>query len=293
MQPIIILKGCNNNALKDTDDTTVIFQSDGYSNCAKAGSGSLFAKTTHNGQNCGISDLNGNMWRIAIGLTCVSSDKAIEAMSQANPCVITITSHGLTTNNYIQINAITQADWSGCKDKLWQVIVLDPDTFSIAFNASGFGTAYDAGTDSGTVTIGKFYAAKEAISMKDFTSGASSATDHWGSTGVAAMMEEVVIPFKSGVGFSLKWGNGNTQVFSETDNILNYLTLPRSGNSVSSTGTDKFGKDYFYQYILNQLCVSCGGYWNGSTFAGMLYRSLYSCRTYSSRDVGFSSACYL
>jgi hypothetical protein len=31
------------------------------------------AKTTHNGQNCGITDLNGNMWELELGLTMAGS----------------------------------------------------------------------------------------------------------------------------------------------------------------------------------------------------------------------------
>ena len=69
-------KGCNNNALSDTNDTTVIWKSDGYSNCGKTGSagygggaGNVFAKSTHNGQNCGVADLNGLMWEISLGVT--------------------------------------------------------------------------------------------------------------------------------------------------------------------------------------------------------------------------------
>lgn len=62
-------KGCNNNALRDINDTSVTFASDGYSNAAKTGSGTPFAKTTHNGQECGIADLNGSMWEICIGIT--------------------------------------------------------------------------------------------------------------------------------------------------------------------------------------------------------------------------------
>ena len=60
-------KGCNNNALKDTNDGSVVYESSGYSNCGKTGSATNFAKTTHNGQNCGIADLNGNMWEVASG----------------------------------------------------------------------------------------------------------------------------------------------------------------------------------------------------------------------------------
>lgn len=69
-------KGCNNDALADVNDTAVKWQSDGYSNCGKTGSagfgggaGNLFAKSTHNGQNCGVADLNGNMWEVNLGLT--------------------------------------------------------------------------------------------------------------------------------------------------------------------------------------------------------------------------------
>jgi hypothetical protein len=62
-------KGCNNNALRDINDTGVLYLSDGYSNCGKTGSANLFSRTTHNGQNCGVADLNGNMWEITPGLT--------------------------------------------------------------------------------------------------------------------------------------------------------------------------------------------------------------------------------
>ena len=62
-------KGCNNNALRDVNDTTVLYESDGYSNCAKTGTGDPFAKTTHNGQACGVADLNGLMYEVNLGLT--------------------------------------------------------------------------------------------------------------------------------------------------------------------------------------------------------------------------------
>jgi hypothetical protein len=62
-------KGCNNNALGDTNDAAVLYASDGYSNCGRTGSANLFNCTTHNGQNSGVCDLNGNMWEITPGLT--------------------------------------------------------------------------------------------------------------------------------------------------------------------------------------------------------------------------------
>lgn len=62
-------KGCNDDALGDTNDGTISYTSDGYSNCGKTGSGTPFAKTTHNGQSSGVADLNGLMWEISLGLT--------------------------------------------------------------------------------------------------------------------------------------------------------------------------------------------------------------------------------
>jgi len=67
-------KGCLANVLRDVNDSGVTFTSDGYSNCAKTGSGTPFAKTTHNGQECGIADLNGNMWEVASGFIRYDSD---------------------------------------------------------------------------------------------------------------------------------------------------------------------------------------------------------------------------
>ncbi len=61
-------KGCNNNALGDDRDASILYLSDGYSNAVKTGSANNFAKTTHNGQNCGVADVNGGMWEISPGL---------------------------------------------------------------------------------------------------------------------------------------------------------------------------------------------------------------------------------
>lgn len=65
-------KGCNNNALGDSNDATIAYQADGngtYPGAPKTGSANFFSKTTHNGQACGIADLNGGLWEINLGLT--------------------------------------------------------------------------------------------------------------------------------------------------------------------------------------------------------------------------------
>ena len=58
-------KGNNNNG-RDVNDQRVFWYGSqpGYT-----GSGTPFAKTTHNGQNCGVTDINGNVWEFALGLT--------------------------------------------------------------------------------------------------------------------------------------------------------------------------------------------------------------------------------
>lgn len=60
-------KGCNSN-LKDHNDPSVTFQSS-YDQKPLTGSASNLAKTTHNGQESGVSDVNGAMYQVGIGLT--------------------------------------------------------------------------------------------------------------------------------------------------------------------------------------------------------------------------------
>jgi len=299
-------KGLNNNqapvagviSSADVDDTTITFESDGYSNCGKSGSGSPFAKTTHNGQTCGIADVNGLMWEISIGATCIATSPAIEAMTQENPCKIKVTGHGKVNGDYVQINGITQAGWSGCKDKIWTLTRIDDDNFTIPFDASGFGTPYDAGTDPGTVTIGKWYVAKEATSMKDFTAGATLATDHWGATGVAAMMQEFTPAFETSGGgpFTQRMGSGANQVLAEdisgAEWLLTGMGFPKAANGIDTTGTDLFGKDYFYQHIEDALCLGSSGSWYGTAPAGVWYVGWGNYRTASDYYVGFRAACY-
>ena len=65
-------KGNNNNALGDAQDAAILYTYDGngtYAGCGKTGSANLFARTTHNGQNSGVCDLNGLVYEITPGLT--------------------------------------------------------------------------------------------------------------------------------------------------------------------------------------------------------------------------------
>ena len=76
-------KGCNNNALSDVFDTTVVYVTAGDSgnaNKPKTGATVNFAKTTHNGSNNGVADLNGGMWEVPIGITNFGTSAAATAV---------------------------------------------------------------------------------------------------------------------------------------------------------------------------------------------------------------------
>ncbi len=62
-------KGCNNNALGDVNDASVKYTATAYLTAGKTGSAVPFSKTTHNGQNSGVADLNGVMLEISLGVT--------------------------------------------------------------------------------------------------------------------------------------------------------------------------------------------------------------------------------
>lgn len=82
-------KGCNNNALADTNDSSVTYASSGYSNCGLTGAITNFAKTTHNGQNCGVADLNGNMYEVASGLIRYDADGFLTFKESTDVTIIT------------------------------------------------------------------------------------------------------------------------------------------------------------------------------------------------------------
>jgi hypothetical protein len=132
--------------------------------------------------------------------------------------------------------------------------------------------------------------------MKTFTNGNTGATDHWGATGVAAMMDALTPPFKSGYAFAMRYGSGVNQVLSEALSgngwTLTGIGAPMAGTGVDATGTNLFGKDYFYQSIVNELCLVASGYWSDTAGAGVWFSYWHYYRGYSSSIAGFRLACY-
>lgn len=276
-------KGCNNNALGDTNDAEISYVGDGYSTCGKTGSGAPFAKTTHNGQACGVSDLNGLMWEISIGVTCVAVVKSITAATQDNPCQLTVTGHGRSTGDYVMVTSV--GGMTEVNDKIFTITVVDEDNIALDGVNS---TAFAAYTSGGAATFGNFYRKKDSVRYQDFTSGNSAATDHWGATGVAAMMEPFDMVFETeypGNGFTQRMGSGENQVLSEAVSgngiILTCFGIPKNADGVSTSGTNLFGLDYFYQYIRNELCVRSGGGWSADSYAGVWGSDWGHARSYS------------
>lgn len=84
-------KGCNNSALADINDSSVVYTTaDDSATSAKpkTGSASNFAKTTHNGQNNGVADLNGSMWQVVLGMTAPGTNATDTAQNSTNTTYI-------------------------------------------------------------------------------------------------------------------------------------------------------------------------------------------------------------
>jgi len=71
------------------------------------------------------------MWEINIGMTAIATSPAIEAMTAANPCVVTVTGHGKSTGDYAQIGAITQSGWTALNDKIYKLTKVNDNQFSL------------------------------------------------------------------------------------------------------------------------------------------------------------------
>ena len=74
----------NNNTLKDVNDATVTFTqaSGAYSGVSLTGSASNLAKTTHNGERCGVADVNGNLYRWCIGIK-TAGNTSLQVMKES------------------------------------------------------------------------------------------------------------------------------------------------------------------------------------------------------------------
>ena len=289
-------KGNNNNALKDIDDTSVTFTGAGvaaYPAFALTGSGTPFAKTAHNGQACGVTDVAGNIWKINPGLTCIAAIKTITGATQTNPVRLTITGHGYITGKPAMITGVV--GMTQINDKIYRLTVIDADTVSL----DGVdGTAFAAYTSGGSCITGTFYALKPSVDVAALTSGATLATDHWGASGVAAQFDAIELQLNTTYpnnGLVQRFGSGATAVFdwsTPEGRALAMTGMPAVGG-FSIAGTNLMGGDYYDQSIRDQLCVLSRGPWSNGFAAGSRHRNLLYSRASANSNVGLAAARYL
>jgi len=295
-------KGNDNNALKSESDvlqsggSAVTWTSAGnatYPAFALAGSADQIAKSTHNGQACGITDVAGNIYKINIGMTSVGGTLTITGATKTNPVQITVAAHGRVTGEQVAIFSV--GGMTQLNDRIFKVTVMDTNTLSLdGVDGTTFGTY----TSGGTLYYAKFYALKPSADIASIGDGASAATDHWGAAGAAALFDEIALNFATAHPnntIAQRYGNGANAVFDMSTpqgRALAMLGMPAaSGMSVS--GSTLMGADYYYQHLVNQLCVISRGSWSNGAGAGSRARFLVYARTNASYSVGFAAASYL
>ena len=102
-------KGCNNNALGDTDDKEILYECSDTKIAQKGNTGGAnhFERTTHNGQTCGIADLNGLLEEVALGVIMYNAN------SNVGKFMVMKDSVSLTqfTKDNVQDGQTTLYDW--------------------------------------------------------------------------------------------------------------------------------------------------------------------------------------
>lgn len=303
----------NNNSGADVNDAACTFTvcDDGYwsgrNEARKNGSANSLAKTTHNGQSCGVADLNGNQYEFLSGFTTGGYDsKAITGISRESEAIFTIVGHGYSTGQKIQVQgAFAPTGWNTLLQyKFYTVEVLTADTFKLKYsttfvNTSALADAYTTGFTSITCD---FYALKPTADVRNLTGGNSSATDNFCAAGTPnanflALFEKVVIPLQEN-GYAFKFGNAKNKVLEctavhDADWVKACAGLPEEVSSVSAGGSNQFGADYYYQWYLSECAPLGAGYWYNTSSAGVWYLNLGSYWTDSYRHVSARSCLYL
>lgn len=162
-------KGNLANALRDVNDTSVTFTAGGYSNCALTGSGVPFAKTTHNGQDCGIADLNGNMFEVASGFIRYDLDGFLVLKET-------------TDIRAIANDSITQAGGGAYDKDLYDVIDIS-DLVSANDGWTYLGNGVEQVFDFSTVRTDAAYK-RTALGIPKATGVSASGTTEFGNDGV-------------------------------------------------------------------------------------------------------------
>lgn len=296
-------KGNNRSGvLNDQNDATVTWSNPtdsywaGRNEAGQTGSANPFAKSTHNGQGCGVADVNGNQWRIAQGITAaitiVNISGAVSTDGGTKVQITTAAAHGLNVSDWIMpLSVVGMTDLNG---KMFTVTdVVDATNFKVTLATA------QTYTSGGNISKGSFYALKESVAVKDILQGNTTSAHHFGTNGITANFDVLYPAFVDGSTVVQKYGNSTNQLISSittrTDNTykLSGLGLPAASNSVNTSGTNSFGQDYYYEYMRNELCALVGGIWGDGTGAGVRALYLESHRTNGNASVSARSCLYL
>lgn len=136
-------KGNNHRSLKDINDSSITFTAHSRdSDFCKTGSGNPFNKTTHNGQNCGISDVNGNQQHVTFGIRNNSDSNTIYVMKES------IRAHDFTKDNRNTASFFDSASKSSSSGMLWGSDAFYTDASGVNRALCGvFPKTYSRGTD--------------------------------------------------------------------------------------------------------------------------------------------------
>ena len=265
-------KGCLGNALHDVNDTSVTFTESGYSNCALTGSGSNFAKTTHNGQDSGIADTTGNMWKIVTGLTYLAKVTGTATAKDATD--VTIASHGLAVDDVIYFGGTPSSGSTYNTGSYTVTAVKDGNTVTV-----DPALERDVADTDSVYSSRYFRILKTSVNPHDLTSANLLDVSLYDMLNLTGIVD-------SNNGWTYL-GNGSNKVLNfSTDTNSNEYKQASTGipdvDGTSGGGTTSFGNDGLYRYLRNGLVVIVGGRWGNSGDAGVLCSNLggYSSNSY-------------
>lgn len=164
----------NNNYLKDYDDPSVTWTSHNrYKGMGQTGSGTPFVKTTHNGQACGITDVNGNQEQVALGV--MNPRYKIKVLKES------VRVHDITTSNRADASLFDEMSIPYGNDrKYWGANAFD--TSASGIGRSLCGTLPNTYQSSGTALMGS-----DRCNLSYYDDSVCFAARNYGITNIAGV----------------------------------------------------------------------------------------------------------
>jgi len=268
-------KGCNNNALGDTNDSTLSFLESGYSNCALTGSANNIAKTTHNGQTCGVADVNGDMYKIVTGLTYMA--KTTNGDKTTSDDTINIPSHSLAVDDIIYFGGSPSVG-STYNTSSYTINSISGDDITLDRTLDN-----DLGDGSGVYSPKYFRILKTTVHPSNITSANIHDETLYDLLDLTGIVDN-----NSGRAY---FGNGGETVlnFSTVTSSREYkaslLGIP-TADGTSGSGTTEFGNDRIYRCLKHGLVPIVGLNWDNASNAGVFSVFLDYYSSYSRDAVG-------